>query len=382
MRIVLYPHGGSGNHGCEALVRSTVQLLKGNDISLLSRHPEQDKHYGLAQTCRIIKEAERFTRKSFSYCKAFVNFYLCGDRDAFEALTYKNLIPSSDRADIALSFGGDNYCYAKPTYIYIMNRLLRKRGVRTVLWGCSIEPSFVDEEMLTDLKGYEMIIARESITYHALKQQGLMNLMMAPDPAFALNRVDLPLPKHFLEGKTVGINVSPMIMSYEKHQGITYDCYRKLMLYILNQTDMNIALIPHVVWEDNDDREPLQKLYDEFESSNRVVLIEDHTAEELKGYIARCRFLVAARTHASIAAYSQAVPTLVVGYSVKARGIASDLFGTDEGFVIPVQSFKDSYDLTRAFQWLYANEENIRNLYRKSLGRYIAGVQLLKKVLV
>ena len=47
---------------------------------------------------------------------------------------------------------------------------------------------------------------------------------------------------------------------------------------------------------------------------------------------------IGARTHATIAAYSSCVPTLVVGYSIKARGIAKDLFGTDEGYVLPVQA--------------------------------------------
>ncbi len=53
------------------------------------------------------------------------------------------------------------------------------------------------------------------------------------------------------------------------------------------------------------------------------------------------------RTHATIAAYSTGVPTLVVGYSVKARGIARDLFGTEDGYVLPVQQLKESDELTK-----------------------------------
>ena len=41
--------------------------------------------------------------------------------------------------------------------------------------------------------------------------------------------------------------------------------------------------------------------------------------------IAQCELLVCCRTHASIAGYSTGVPTLVLGYSVKAEGIAADL---------------------------------------------------------
>ena len=81
---------------------------------------------------------------------------------------------------------------------------------------------------------------------------------------------------------------------------------------------------------------------------------------ELKGYIAACRFFVGARTHATIAAYSTGVPTLVVGYSVKARGIAKDLFETEEHYVLPVQSLKRSDDLKKEFLWLMENETQIR----------------------
>ena len=65
---------------------------------------------------------------------------------------------------------------------------------------------------------------------------------------------------------------------------------------------------------------------------------------------------IGARTHATIAAYSPR-PTLVVGYSIKARGIAKDLFGTDEGYVLPVQALAQKEDLVNAFDWLYQNAQ-------------------------
>ena len=99
-------------------------------------------------------------------------------------------------------------------------------------------------------------------------------------------------------------------------------------------------------------------------------MIDDHNAEELKGYIARCRFFIAARTHASIAAYSSCVPTLVVGYSVKARGIAHDLFGTYDNYVIPVQSLANDNHLTNAFEWIQQNEQQIRQHLTEFIPRY------------
>ena len=48
--IYLYAHGGSGNHGCEAIVRSTLDLLKDTPFEkkiLISSRPNEDIKYGI-----------------------------------------------------------------------------------------------------------------------------------------------------------------------------------------------------------------------------------------------------------------------------------------------------------------------------------------------
>ena len=82
--------------------------------------------------------------------------------------------------------------------------------------------------------------------------------------------------------------------------------------------------------------------------------------------------MVASRTHASIAAYSTQIPTLVMGYSVKARGIARDLFGNEEHYVLPVQSLQQGNDLLKALQWLQTHEDEIRKHYRTFMPGYLA----------
>ena len=99
---------------------------------------------------------------------------------------------------------------------------------------------------------------------------------------------------------------------------------------------------------------------------------------ELKGYIARCRFMIAARTHASIAAYSTCVPTLVVGYSVKAKGIAKDIFGSYENYVLPVQSLSKEDELVNAFNWLYQHEDSIRTHLETMMPEYCERALLIK----
>lgn len=378
MNLLLYPHGGSGNHGCEAIVRSTIQLFNQYKAILFSIRPEQDYKVGLKKICLIKKESITISKISFAYLKAFLCYHVLHDKDAFEKIYFKPIISSITKDNLLLSIGGDNYCYGIPSYIYLINKICKKRRCKTILWGCSIEPESIKGEMLNDLKNYTHIFARESITYQALCKKGIRQVSLFPDPAFILDRKDLPLPQGFTEYNTVGINLSPLIMNSEKINGITLKNYIALIRYILEQTAMQIALIPHVVWEQNDDRKPLTLLYQEFKDTGRIVFIADHNAEELKGYIARCRFLVAARTHASIAAYSTQVPTLVIGYSVKARGIARDLFGNEEHYVLPVQLLQKEDELVKRFQWLQAHEKEIRQHYQAFMPQYIGKLNELK----
>jgi hypothetical protein len=59
-----------------------------------------------------------------------------------------------------------------------------------------------------------------------------------------------------------------------------------------------------------------------------------------------------------------------MGYSVKARGIARDLFGTEEGYVLPVQSLRRPEELTEAFRGLLDREDEIRAYMAKILPEY------------
>lgn len=377
MKLVLYPHGGSGNHGCEAIVRSTCKITQAN-VTLFSASPEEDKKVGLDAICNVQSDHCPISHFSLQYLKAIFQTKFYSDTTAYDRIHFSPVLKAAKTADYILSIGGDNYCYGVPKFIYLVNKEIRKKGGKTILWGCSVEPDSIKGEMLEDLQGYTHIIARESITYQAMKEKGLKQAILIPDPAFQLKRIDLPLPDNFMEGNTVGINVSPMIIGYESNKGVTLQNYIELINYIITQTNMQIALIPHVVWSNNDDRIPLKILYDKFKDTGRICMIEDHTAEELKGYIARCRFLIAARTHASIAAYSTQVPTLVIGYSVKAHGIARDLFGNEEHYVLPVQSLQKENELVESFQWLQAHEEEIRQHYKTFMPQYINQLDGLK----
>lgn len=370
-KYLLFPHSGSGNHGCEAIVRTTQAMLEGGNTCLFSDVPEEDRLYLGEDLIAMEKPQQRISRCSVGYGKAFLAYHAAGKKDAFDALSFSPVIAKCDRDTILLSIGGDNYCYGENEYIYTVNRYARRRGTRTVLWGCSVEPDAISEKMAEDLRGYDLIVARESLTYDALVQLN-PRTVLCPDPAFTLEKKAGKVPDGMLDKPVIGINVSPLIQGREKLPGITMENYSFLINQILKSTDCHIALIPHVVWDHNDDRKPLQQLYDRYASGGRVFLVRDQNCMQLKDVISRCRFFIGARTHATIAAYSTCVPTLVVGYSVKARGIARDLFGTEEGYVLPVQSLREKEDLWAAFIRLWDCEAVERAHLEKIMPAYIA----------
>ena len=366
MRIGLYAHGGSGNHGCEALVRSSMKLLGDHDYTLLSERPEEDVYYGLDKQLQILPTQKKLP-SGLGYLAYSAEMRLRREDSVYWRWRYRDFGDKIEELDLALAIGGDNYCYRGFTERFsILNRKLAQKKIPIILWGCSIDQERLGAKMLEDLRRYRLIVARESITYD--------HVTFMPDPAFLLEAKVAALPKGFMPGKMVGLNVSPLIIRQEPEPGCVLCNCRQLINHILQQTDMGVVLIPHVVWPDNDDRIPLANLYEEYASSGRVMMIDDNDAPTIKGIIRQCRFLVAARTHASIAGYSTKVPTVVMGYSVKSRGIAKDFFGTADHYVLPIDRMAGEDELTGAFKWLIANEDSIRNLYESSLMDYLSGL--------
>lgn len=374
----LFVHTGSGNHGCEAIVRTTVDILD-KPITLFSRKPELDKKYRIDEICNLEYDEQRIvSKKSMSWFLAALQTKFFGKIDLAIKNQYKALIDNASTNDIYISIGGDNYCYPGTDLLAAINRNIKRKGAKLVLWGCSVEPELIEQqEIAKDLSSFDLIAAREAISYAALKSVN-SNVIKVSDPAFTLKTEMLPLPEKWIEGNMVGINASPLILQSGKNSNVVYKAYRMLIEEILNNTTCGIALIPHVVCDGNDDLILLSQLYEEYKESNRVVLIGDHNCMQLKGYIARCRFFVGARTHATIAAYSSCIPTLVLGYSVKSRGIAVDLFGTDKNYVLPVQVLNNPEELVEHFQWLLNHESEIKMHLEEIMPEYISKAYLGK----
>ena len=376
-KILLYSHGGSGNRGCEAIVRSTQKILnntlKVDNICLATLNKSEDEEVHIDKDINLIEYSNYVRRKSKNHILAAINYKLTGNTEHYIKLAQKNLYNNFSKDTIALSIGGDNYCYSDSRWLYLSNSEAKKRGARTILWGCSIEGENLSNEMINDLSGYDLIIARESITYNMLKEKNINNnVKLYPDPAFQLDYINSDINENLIDKNTIGINLSPYIFKSKLNEDKVIEMYSELIKHIINTSDMKIVLIPHVFWKKSNDLEVLNKVYSKVKEYKRVSIItEKYNCNQLKKIISKCRMFIGARTHSTIAAYSTCVPTLVLGYSVKSRGIARDIFGNEKDMVISVQDLNNSNDLINIFNTFFKNEYKIREYLEEFMPKYI-----------
>ena len=372
MRYFLCGNTGISNRGCEAIIRSTVKLLncRSGEIYLATFSPAQDRLMSSQLGINLIPYS--------SYSSSVQRYFFAGFRKIFKkSLLGYNIIEEPlfsllNNEDICLNIGGDTYCYNRPVISLALNKFTFKNNIKNILWCCSVEKSNITKEILEDLNRYEYIFAREQLTVSNLLSAGIKKekIVKVCDPAFFLDTVETALPENFILGNTVGINVSEMVIN--KKNPFVYSNVVKTIEYIIDNTDMNICLIPHVynIEKNTNDYPILKKLKEQFNSDRISLVSEELNCEQLKYIISKCRFFIGARTHSTIAAYSSCVPTLVLGYSVKSKGIATDLFGTYGDYVIPYDCLTESNELLQTFIKIIKEEDKIKERLSSFLPEY------------
>ncbi|MDY6367693.1 MAG: polysaccharide pyruvyl transferase family protein [Clostridia bacterium] len=378
-KYVLFGHSGSYNHGCEAIVRSTRKILgEDNRFYLFSKIPREDIEFNLNKDFKIIedKEYKKVPDKSFLgiYYRLLSKFNKNLSFDDREWIYNNKQLLIKD--SVALSVGGDNYCYNG-----IINELrpktfsLKHNNIPSVLWGCSIGKEYLSKGVINDLKSYSLITARESLTIENLYNVGIKdNVIPCSDPAFTLDLQSTDFKKDIFDsGNVIGLNVSDFMKFYEPYKGATIKNFLTLIKHLLKTTDAYIALIPHVNKDadSNDDYRISCEVAKQIGSERVVVAEKTLNCMQLKYLISKCKQFVGCRTHSTIAAYSTCVPTLVVGYSVKSKGIAKDIFGDYNGYVVDGKSFTSDDDLKNAYIAFSEMENDIKKRLVSFMPEYI-----------
>lgn len=340
---LLYGHGGSYNHGGEAITRTTVEWLRRISpdcyITLSTHFPEQDMENGIQVDEMVARDMNGKTNAEIY-------------RETLERITADTTV---------IHVGGDNYCYQNWQRYAEIHKKAKLVGGKSIYWGCSIDEDCIDEEMLEVLREHDLILARESITSEALRKKGLCNVTAVCDIAFTME----PETTDICSEDYVVVNLSPLV--FRKNEKVM-NAVDKVVDFFINGTKKDVLLVPHVVIPVDNDYDILSELKKRW-NDPRVVLVSDRlSAKQYKSIISKAKMCIASRTHVVIAALSSCVPAVSIGYSTKAKGIAKDL-GFFE-YVIDIFDENIEDNLLSCCQQLYYNEERMRAMLTAQMESY------------
>lgn len=337
-------HLNGGNRGCEAIAKGTALILKEKKQNLIGLCTDIELDHRLKVDDYISLQPMRKKNVTFRIKSKMYRSIIHDDwkrKSYMYNYEYAPFLNQMDKEDIMLSTGGDMMCYNENEVVFTVD-YLRKRGIRSILWGCSIGEKNITPRKLQALKQFSHIYVRETLTQEVLDNHNINNVSVFPDPAFVLDPIPNQLPMCFLQGEVVGINLSNYIMGgFDLNSAFAKEV-DSLIRYILQSTDYQILLIPHVLWKGQDDRIISNLIKEKYNLNNRINILDSNNLNycQIRYVISKCKCFIGARTHAVISAYSTCTPAIAIGYSIKSAGIAKDIG-------MPKETLVDSVNLKK-----------------------------------
>jgi colanic acid/amylovoran biosynthesis protein len=343
MQCLLVGNGSYLNRGCEAIVRGTIQILRTSFGAEAACHNAYYDYLGrnameLPHVAGVVEQPLHFPRGIARRCREVGRKLL--PASLFRNLVYAPLGAPLRSSDLVLSVGGDNFSldYGLPVDHVEQNHFIHSHGKPLVIWGASIgpfdhaRPDHADQLHRHLRDEVTAIFAREDETIDYLRRHGITdNVRAVCDPAFAMepepiadDALDFSLP----EG-AIGLNLSPLIAEKVATQvEEQYQWAAKVIDCLWETCRRPIVLIPHVTLPWSDDYRFMAIARDRSTAAEKVYLLPPTlNAAQTKFVIAHMDCLVAARTHAAIAAFSSGVPAVSLAYSMKASGLNRQVFG-------------------------------------------------------
>jgi polysaccharide pyruvyl transferase WcaK-like protein len=395
MKIYLAGQQNFGNRGCEALVRSVTRIVRERLPEARFLVPTADQARDSAQWPEMSAEGGEFVpvpegspvikwwNRAITRVPALLPLW--EPRYTPDA----SLMSVLAQCDAVLMIGGDviSLDYG-PGSLFMASGLMdaaRRAGRPTMLFAASVGPfdasPSIERYMVAHLRRYSAITVRESASLAYLQRLGIENAVLVADPAFRLQpqAVELGAPfDHAGEG-VLSFNISPLVApSWQRKnpgQSLIDEC-AAFLRRVLDETQLSIALLPHVDPLDgspgNSDSAFMSDLLLELggQQPRLAPVRRDLNAAELKHVVGASRYLIAARTHATIAGWSQGVPTVSIAYSVKARGLNQDVFDTLDYMLYTPKVNRDS--LWTSLSLLITREASLRNHLAERIPRWRA----------
>lgn len=374
-KIFLPFHIDCGNRGCEGITRGLAYLLNidRNNINVLTNDIEGDKKAGLNKIVCLHECRFRIGSTFLNMICDYLNKVL--KKDVRLMLRFAVFMNEASQKDIVLITGGDLYCYPEIEWqLRWVCWLAKLRGCKLILFGCSIDEERLNSKLINHLKKYDGIYARECLTKKALIDKKIKRVEVIPDPAFHLEPSHCSLPDGFREGMVIGVNIS----NYTNQGSYSLNTiFGKNILvlfnYILEHSDLQIVLIPHVFWREQDDRVLLRKIYRHYSKNDRIFLLEGEELSycQIRYVISKCSFFIGSRTHSMISAYAMGIPSLALGYSVKSKGILHDL-NISNDLIVDCNRLKEEDEILNKYLYLLKNKKCIQNELKRVIPAYIS----------
>ena len=371
MRLYLTGHVGFGNRGCEALVRTTAQIVRRWRPQARLSVPSLDANADR----RLWPEAEThgvdFVPAPPVPLKLVPWARLVRSVPAAAALRWpsregeRGLLRELERCDGVLSIGGDNYTLdyglcSLAAFVGVAEAALRRRQP-VVLWGASVGPFTpepgVERRMQDHLSRLSAITVRDGNSADYLQQLGLgvrrgdgatsaaaplrvadSAFLLEPAPSPRPASAPSPAPPH-TSPPQLGLNLSPLMraargLGVRDERAALVAHAAEFVRRVLSQHRWSVVLVPHVgahpsVGAEQDDGRLLAEVAARVGPHPLLHRASPQlNAAELKALIAGCDAFIGARMHATIAALSSGVPTLSLSYSPKAIALQQDLLGS------------------------------------------------------
>ena len=396
--FILACNGPYENRGCEAIVRGTIEILKNyyNNPSFLSisifENQEQFKKQCYEEYDKSITHKQVNTNpKIFSpqFILQFVQRRLAPEKYIYSV--FKELFPAIKEAEAVLSIGGDNYSldYGIPIWFTDLDDLVLKEKKPVIIWGASLGPfdrlPEYEKYMKKHLQNITGIFARESATIKYLEKIEITeNVYRVADPAFLMDATEPQSEKKLeIEENSIGINLSPLIGKHVNNGNINswLNTASEIVKEIAKRKDNKIYLIPHVTNPSSNDYLFLKEVQARIkDTGQKITLIPPiYNASETKWIISKMNFFVGARTHSTIAALSSDIPTLSLGYSLKAKGINQDIFG-HENYCLSTKEISPEI-IVNKIELMMENNLKIRSDLKDSIPKIKKNALLAGKML-
>jgi len=378
--LILSGVTGIRNRGVEALVRAAIagfaRHLPGEPTTVLSTDPQYDS-LALAGTASVVADVPAF------FGSGKVQRYLRQVKAAERPVNKtRRAVEVLKSATAVIASGGDVFSSDYNTLRHHVGHveIAQAFGRPTIFLAHSIGPFKTKGEanlMKSVLERATLITVRESRTRRYLIEElqvpadrvhltADVAFLLEPAPAERILQLRLWLG---LDGCSyVALAPSEGITTFSSAKdGEAHDrAWVRTIERILRFSDDLVLIVPHVqdVRPTGDDRRIATRLLDAVGYNPRVRLASGElSAGDFKGLIQGSRYLIGERMHACIAGLSTAVPTIALGYSVKAQGIMEDLLGSkvsDDGLHLPVAAFVASDGLAREIDAITRNNAGIR----------------------